>query len=162
MAENLNVSHYRNGDIIPQIQDPIEWSKQKGGAWCYFNNDNEIGKKLGKLYNWFAVADARGLSSKGWHIPSDEDWKKLTDFTGGEFVSGKKLKSKTGWNNNGNGTDEFGFSGLSSGIRGYDGKFLYQGEFAFWWSTTGGAQQIVQKIKHFIVRFPMQVTKLPD
>lgn len=70
MTENLNVSHYRNGDIIPQVQNQIEWDRLKTGAWCYYDNNPENGKRYGKLYNWYAVNDPRGLSPEGWHVPS--------------------------------------------------------------------------------------------
>jgi len=74
MAENLNVSHFLNGDPIPHVQTNEEWLKaaeNRRPAWCYYNNDPVNGKKYGKLYNWFAVNDSRGLAPPGWHIPTD-------------------------------------------------------------------------------------------
>jgi uncharacterized protein (TIGR02145 family) len=74
MSENLNVEHYRNGDIIPQVQDSVEWTKLTTGAWCYYDNNSENEKIYGKLYNWYAVNDKRGLSPTGWHIPIGKEW----------------------------------------------------------------------------------------
>lgn len=97
MAENLNVEHYRNGDAIPQVQDLQKWSTLKTGAWCYYENKSENGKTFGKLYNWYAVNDSRGLAPKGWHIPTDAEWTQLTDYLGGEEVAGGKLKATILW-----------------------------------------------------------------
>ena len=132
-SENLNVEHYRNGDLIPQVQDPIEWSKLTTGAWCYYNNDPKNGKKYGKLYNWYAVSDPRGLAPEGWHVPSDAEWTKLTDFLGGNIIEvkledgtkywliesvGGKLKSVTLWNSPNEGaTNSCGFTAFPGGIR---------------------------------------------
>jgi uncharacterized protein (TIGR02145 family) len=143
MSENLNVDKFRNGDPIPEAKTDEEWKKagENGQpAWCYYNNNPDNGDRYGKLYNWFAVNDPRGLAPEGWKIPSDEDWTRLTDFLGGESVAGKKMKSTEFWADNdgesGNGTNESGFSGLPGGIRGASGSFLYIGEFGYWWSST--------------------------
>ena len=135
-SKNLNVSTYRNGDVIPQVQDKQAWAKLTTGAWCYYNNDASNGTKYGKLYNWYAVNDPRGLAPNGYHIPTDEEWKKLTDYLGGESGAGTKMKSTSGWNNNGNGTNSSGFSGLPGGYRNYDGTFYNIGNYGNWWSST--------------------------
>ena len=93
MTENLDITTYRNGDTIPQVQDPKTWSELKTGAWCYYENKTEFGKHYGKLYNWYAVIDPRGLAPQGWHIPSDEEWTKMTTLLGGKFGSSQKIKS---------------------------------------------------------------------
>lgn len=84
MAENLNVSTFRNGDSIPEVNSADEWieaSKEKMPAWCYYKNDPENGKKYGKLYNWYAVNDPRGLAPNGgWYIPSVADWDTLGNY----------------------------------------------------------------------------------
>jgi uncharacterized protein (TIGR02145 family) len=101
MTKNLNVATFRNGDPIPQAKTDEEWVKageNKQPAWCYYNNDPANGTKYGKLYNWYAVNDSRGLAPVGYHIPSDAEWTKLTDFLGGEGVASAKMKSKSGWN----------------------------------------------------------------
>jgi len=143
MAENLNVSHFRNGDIIPESKD---WVTSEDGkpAWCYNNNDITNGKKYGKLYNWNAAKDPRGLAPKGWHIPTVADWKILTKYLGGENVAGGKLKSTYGWVNkgyyrsvnNGNGINESGFAALPGGSRDFDLEFGGIGELGFWWSAS--------------------------
>jgi uncharacterized protein (TIGR02145 family) len=100
MTENLNVDKFRNGDPIPEAKTNGEWelaSKNKQPAWCYYNNDPQYGAKYGKLYNWYAVTDPRGLAPVGYHVPSDAEWTKLTDFLGGESVAGEKMKSTSGW-----------------------------------------------------------------
>ncbi len=98
MAENLNVSTFRNGDPIPQAKTNEEWEKAgKDGrpAWCYYENDPKNGAKYGKLYNWHAVNDSRGLAPTGWHIPTDAEWTTLDNQLGD--AAGKKMKSTSGW-----------------------------------------------------------------
>ncbi|MBM3455516.1 MAG: hypothetical protein FJX80_10255, partial [Bacteroidetes bacterium] len=98
MAENLNVSTFRNGDPIPEAKTNEEWEKAgKEGkpAWCYYENDSKNGAKYGKLYNWYAVNDSRGLAPTGWHIPSDAEWTTLENQLGDD--AGKKMKSTSGW-----------------------------------------------------------------
>jgi uncharacterized protein (TIGR02145 family) len=139
MAENLNVDKFRNGDPIPHAETQEEWKKaDENGqpAWCYYDNDPANGEKYGKLYNWYAVNDPRGLAPEGWKIPSDEDWTRLTDFLGGYRIAGTKMKSTGGWKENGNGTNESGFSGLPGGRRKKVGTFYNIGEHGDWWSST--------------------------
>ncbi len=71
--------------------------KEGKPAWCYYENKTENGSKYGKLYNWYAVNDPRGLSPAGWHVSSDAEWRQTTDFLGGEDAAGTKMKSSTGW-----------------------------------------------------------------
>ena len=139
-SENLNVSTFRNGDAIPEAQTREAWVKagEEGKpAWCYYDNDPENGNKYGRLYNWYAVTDPRGLAPSGWHIPSDEEWTTLADNLGGDDdAAGKKMKSKAGWHDNGNGSNTSGFSGLPGGYRNYDGTFYVIGFNGNWWSST--------------------------
>jgi uncharacterized protein (TIGR02145 family) len=75
MAKNLDVARYRNGDPIPQVTDPTQWANLTTGAWCWYNNDSATyGSVYGRLYNWYAVNDTRGLAPQGWHVPSDGEW----------------------------------------------------------------------------------------
>ena len=83
MKENLNVSKYKNGDVIPEVTDMADWDNLTTGAWCYYANDTANGVTYGKLYNWYAVTDPRGLAPTGWHIPTDQEWTSLTNFLGG-------------------------------------------------------------------------------
>jgi uncharacterized protein (TIGR02145 family) len=135
--ENLNVEHFRNGDLIPESKTATEWEaagNAKKPAWCYYDNDPKNGKKYGKLYNWYAVNDTRGLAPDGWHVPTDLEWP-LLEFNLGDDA-GKKMKSSSGWNHNGNGTNSSGFAGLPGGCRFYDGSFGNVGSIGCWWSAS--------------------------
>ena len=139
MGENLNVDNFRNGDPIPQAKTNEEWEragKNNQPAWCYYDNDPAKGEKYGKLYNWYAVNDPRGLAPVRYHIPTNEEWIVLTDYLGGEYIAGTKIKSKNEWAEDGNGTNESGFSGLPGGSRDYDGTFFGIGEKGLWWSSS--------------------------
>jgi len=142
MTNNLNVDKFKNGDAIPEAQTSEAWLKagEEGKpAWCYYDNDPVNGNKYGRLYNWYAVTDPRGLAPSGWHIPSDAEWTTLTDYLGGEDVAGHKMKSKAGWDDEGNGSNASGFSGLPGGSRYYSGTFLYIGKNVTWWSSPEGS-----------------------
>jgi uncharacterized protein (TIGR02145 family) len=135
-SENLNVEHYRNGDFIPQVQDKEEWLNLNTGAWCYYYNDSKIGKTYGKLYNWYAVNDSRGLAPEGWHIPTDAEWRILTDFLGGDETAGGKLKATTFWESPNTGaTNSSGFSAFPFGVR-YTEGFYYIGKDCTFWSAS--------------------------
>ena len=138
-VKNLDVSTYRNGDIIPEVKDPKEWSKLKTGAWCYYDNDPKNGAIYGKLYNWYAVNDPRGLAPEGFHIPSRTEWYSLTTFLGGSDEAGGKMKT-TGtslWKSpNTAATNESGFTGLPGGYRYYDESFNSIGGLGYWWSSS--------------------------
>ena len=141
MAENLNVSRFRNGDIIFEAKTTEDWIKageNQQPAWCYYDFNPNNGDMYGKLYNWHAVNDSRGIAKEGWHVPSDEEWSMLTDYLGGEDVAGRKMKSISGWPENGNGTNESGFSGLPGGILSHLGTFDDIGVFASYWLIPDG------------------------
>jgi uncharacterized protein (TIGR02145 family) len=138
MTKNLDVSKFRNGDPIPEAKTEEEWRAYSGArepAWCYYDNDPKNGEKYGKLYNWYAVSDPRGLAPEGWHVPIYDEWKILFDLLG-VWEEGKKLKSTSGWKDNGNGTNSTGFSGLPGGFCSIKGKFDYIGGYGYWWSST--------------------------
>ena len=139
MTENLNVDRFRNGDAILEAKTAEEWKaagNTKRPAWCYYDNAPANGEKYGKLYNWYAVKDTRGLALVGWHVPSDAEWTILSNYIGGENVAGKSMKSTAGWYNNGNGTNSRGFSGLPGGYRLSSGDFNYVGGIGCWWSAS--------------------------
>jgi uncharacterized protein (TIGR02145 family) len=143
MEKNLDVVTYRNGDIIPQVTDATAWAALTTGAWCYYNNDSANGAIYGKLYNWYAVNDTRGLAPKGWHIPTDAEWTILTDKLGGVTVAGGKMKSvgTTRWTTpsapNTSATNESGFTGLPGGYCfGSTGVPANIGNSGFWWSSS--------------------------
>ena len=143
MTDNLNVDKFQNGDSVPQVKTDEEWenaAKEKKPTWCYYNNDPANDAQHGKLYNWYAVNDPRGLAPTGWHIPANKEWKELTDYLGGWKLAGTKMKSREGWYDGGNGTNESGFSGLPGGRRSkYDRDtytFIAIGKFGYWWTST--------------------------
>ena len=140
MRENLDVVTYRNGDIIEQVTDTSKWTELTTGAWCYYNNDPETGAIYGKLYNWYAVNDPRGLAPQGWHIPTDAEWDILGDKFGGQSVAGGKMKipgTTTNWKEPNTGaTNETGFTGLPGGYRNRDGSFNNVFLIGSWWSAT--------------------------
>lgn len=151
MKKNLNVSKYKNGDVIPQVTDAATWDALTTGAWCYYENDTANGPVYGKLYNWYAVNDPRGLAPLGWHIPTDAEWTLLTDFLGGENVAGKKMK-ETGTTNWATSTsyssNQSGFTAVPGGQGYFNYNFVagttpaltdlfkYKGNVAYWWSST--------------------------
>lgn len=132
MAENLNVTHFRNGEEIPTGKSSTDWqSMSEAGKpmWCNQANDPEMSKKYGRLYNWFAVNDPRGLAPKGWHVASDSEWKKLTDFYGGEVSAAMKMRT-TG------SPGEPGFAGLPGGACKGDGTYYSYGTTGLWWTSS--------------------------
>jgi uncharacterized protein (TIGR02145 family) len=136
--KDLTTSYYLNGDKIPQVKDPAKWGKLTTGAWCWYNND----PRYGKLYNWYAVNDPRGLAPAGWHVPSNDEWTTLTTFLGGYTVAGGKMKEvgKTYWKApNADATNSSGFTALPGGSRYDDGGFFDAGGYGYWWSSTEGA-----------------------
>jgi len=138
MKKDLATSTYRNGDKIPQVKNPTAWANLTSGAWCYYNND----QRNGKLYNWYAVNDPRGLAPKGWHVPSDAEWTTLTEYLGGVTVAGGKMK-ETGtvhWQApNTDASNSSGFTALPGGNRYYLGSFFDAGGYDYWWSSTEAA-----------------------
>lgn len=147
MAENLRVTHYRNGDPIPNVTDTAQWVDLASGAYCYYNNTKRLDSiaTFGGLYNWFAVSDPRGLAPKGWHVPTDEDWKTLVTFLGngdltlGNSIAGDKMK-EAGWKHwsSPSQANESGFTALPGGWRRYiDGRFDATCQYGSWWSSIG-------------------------
>ena len=148
MAENLNYA------------DSVKTPSLKENSWCYGNVAANC-EKYGRLYTWAAAIDSvklandvmnpldcgygktcdfsgtvQGICPSGWHLPSRDEWNTLITAVGGDSKAGTALKSQTGWNNNGNGTDAYGFSALPAGYRLYGGNFYGGGINAFFWSAT--------------------------
>ena len=139
MEKNLEVTTYRNGDPIPYVTDATAWAVLTTGAWCYYNNDPANASLYGKLYNWYAVNDPRGLAPVGWHIPTDAELTTLSTTLGGDAVAGGKMKvaGTTRWTAPNTGADNSsGFAGLPGGDRTNDGAFYGVGTFGYWWSST--------------------------
>jgi uncharacterized protein (TIGR02145 family) len=148
MLKNLDVSTYRNGDPIPKVTNSQDWMNLTTGAYCYYNNDSATYAPIyGKLYNWFAVNDPRGLAPVGWHVASDAEWNKLVKCidpfadTLGAFIqsttAGGKLKEAgiAHWSSPNVATNETGFTALPGGSR-YLGSFDGIRDFGQWWTST--------------------------
>jgi len=140
---NLRVSKYRNGDSIPQVQDADEWAKLKTGAWCYYKNNPENDHPYGKLYNWFAVNDSRGLAPEGYHIPSNAEWTTLTNN-----ASGSSIKSSSHWIE-GNGNNSSGFAALPGGSRVGYGTDARMGGWGRWWTSDGGGNSAALRVMDY-------------
>ena len=188
MTKNLNVDKFRNGDPIPEVKTNREWRKvgrEGNPAWCYYDNDPKNGTLYGKLYNWHAVNDPRGLAPEGWKVPTADDWKLLCDFLSKEYLAdesldeediawavGEKLKSKEYWDLNrdgelGNGNNESGFTGLPAGrrfmfndlkdLKKYK-SFLRIGTNGGWWSSTESCETLA----HYLTLDVNSSLKIPD
>ena len=149
IAENLKVTHYRNGDAIPNVTDATEWSNLTTGAYCNYDNNSSNADTYGRFYNWYAVNDSRNIAPEGWHVPSDAEWKTLEMYLGmsqseadaeewrGTDEGGKLKETGTmHWNSPNVATNESGFSALPGGCRYYDGSYDYMGSVARFWSST--------------------------
>ncbi len=163
MAENLRTSSYSTGIPIPTGLSNAEWGSTTEGAYAIYNNNNDMLEAYGKLYNWYAVDDARGLCPEGWSVPSDVDWTQLVDYVvaqgypneqinpngaGNALKSCRQQNSPYGgecntsthprWNSHSthSGFDEFGFSALPGGVRFSSGHFSNVGGLGSWWSAT--------------------------
>ena len=159
-AENLRSENYENGDAIPAGLSASEWTSTTSGATavygegssdCYSSGNacNEAWSlnEYGRLYNWYAVDDVRGLCPSGWHVPTDEEWMTMemalgmseseANSTGLRGTNqGTKMKTDYGWWGL-NGTNTSGFSGLPGGYRRADfGNFSNAGSYGFWWSSS--------------------------
>jgi len=140
MTRNLDVATYRNGDPIPKVTDNAEWASLTTGAYCYYDNDSTTYAAIyGKLYNWYAVNDSRGLAPEGWHIPTELEVNTLTSCLGGNTIAGGHMKEigNSHWNSPNNGaTNISGFKGLPGGYRNINSTFFGIGTWGEWWCTT--------------------------
>ena len=139
LAENLKVTHYRNGDVIPFANNNSEWANLTDGGYCSYDNNNGWVDTYGYLYNWYAFNDSRNIAPVGWHVPSDGEWQTLVDYLGGDAVAGGKLK-ETGivhWSNPNTGaTNESGFTALPGGLCWDNGDSSNLGIIAIFWTTS--------------------------
>ncbi|MDB4694347.1 hypothetical protein OAF30_02855 [Flavobacteriales bacterium] len=149
-AENLRTEHYANGDAVPANLTDSEWDSTTSGAVAVYGED--VGcdngyspdgdacdpawslNEYGRLYNWYAVDDERGLCPTGWHVPTDDEWTVMTDFLGGSPIAGAEMKTTYGWSQGNNGTNSSGFSGLPGGWR--TNECLQAGFIGMWWSSS--------------------------
>lgn len=152
-AENLRSENYENGDVIPANLNDSEWFSTALGAtavygegdiYCFnYSPDGDACDEVwslsefGRLYNWYAVDDIRGICPSGWHVPTLVEWTIMTDFLGGATNAGLQMKTTYGWANGNNGTNSSGFSGLPGGYRGPPSEvFGNVGFNGFWWSSS--------------------------
>jgi uncharacterized protein (TIGR02145 family) len=144
MAENLRVTHYANGDAIPNVTNGAAWAGLTNGAYCDYDNDVNNAATYGRLYNFYTVdIHFHYIAPNGWHVPDDDEWQELVDYLGGGSVAGGKLKEAgtTHWfSPNTGATNESGFCALPGGFRqDGGGAFLSIGYYtAFWSSSWGG------------------------
>ncbi len=168
MKTNLNVERFKNGDLIKEAKTNQEWitaNKNKQPVWCYYNNDPALGDKFGKLYNWYAVHDSRGLAPENWHIPTDYEWMDFENYLGmksqgietldinygrgSELGLGSKLKATKVWDRPGffggedfdDATNETGFNALPGGYR-LEDKFDFIGLSGNWWCNSESSYKI--------------------
>lgn len=152
LAENLKVTHFRNGEAIPHITDAGEWYSLTITAYCEYDTNAENVDTYGRLYNWFAIIDTRMIALEGWHVPSDEEWKQLemalgmsqseADNSGYRGVDqGSQLADNPElWNEgalvNNTALGSSGFAALPGGYRGFAGTFYNLGSNTYFWSAT--------------------------
>lgn len=139
MSENLKVTRFSNGDPIPLVTENIDWEEANSGSYCYYQNDIKYDDIYGKLYNWRAVNDPRGLCPDGWHIPTDGEWQLLSDYLGGNEIAGNKMKEvgSKNWEYPNNGASNVsGFTALPAGGRDEFGEFIIDKYGGHWWSIT--------------------------
>ncbi|HCM60447.1 MAG TPA: hypothetical protein DIS74_08770 [Bacteroidales bacterium] len=133
LDRNLEVTHYRNGDAIPNSFG----TPGNEGGWINYNNDPAIGEVYGKLYNSQAVHDARGLAPEGWHVATRQEWLDMVTLLGGFSIAGGKLKEigTEHWNfPNADASDEYGFKALGGGYA--SGSSSYLKTYAGFWTST--------------------------
>ena len=160
MTENLRVTTYRNGDVIPADLDNSSWQNTTTGATAFYNDDNQLLNSYGRLYNWYAVTDSRGICPTGWHVPTEDEWNELTDYLidtydnisisnlGQAMKSCRQVNSPLGgscnsvehprWDSHDVhfGTNISAFNGVPGGERGVGGGYSLIGRDAKWWSST--------------------------
>jgi uncharacterized protein (TIGR02145 family) len=138
MAENLKTITYNDGTPIPQVSDATAWSTLSTPAYCWYNNNEAINKNIyGALYNWYTV-NTNKLCPIGWHVPSYDEWTAMTNYLGGWFIAGDKLKESgtMHWYTPNNGaTNETSFTAFPGGYRYYGGSFLSINLNGTWWGS---------------------------
>jgi uncharacterized protein (TIGR02145 family) len=140
-TSNLNVSKFKNGDLIKEVKSDAEWEDALNNgipAWCYLDNDSSNGKTHGKLYNYYAVTNLKGLAPEGWHIASDFEWEmvykyynvRITEenlYEDSKIFMSPEWKSPYPW---GYGNNKTGFNALP----GYRMTLGFSKDGAYYWS----------------------------
>ncbi len=139
-VENLRTTKYRNGTSIYEEQSDAGWedifiSGVETPAWCYYDGEPAYDATYGKLYNWYAVDDSRGLAPEGWHVATNAEYLDMISALGGLSVAGGKMKGLLDWFAPNTGADNSsGFSAAPGGLRWEDGHFSDQTFQAFFWT----------------------------
>ena len=134
-AENLRTSSYRNGDQLLGGLSDEEWSNATEGAQCAFADNAANVPITGRLYNYIAVVDDRGICPSGWHVPVDAEWVQMANAIGGVEVAGLAMKNSESDYPSWDGTNSSGFSGAPGGKREMTGVFG-GGSVGYWWTST--------------------------
>jgi uncharacterized protein (TIGR02145 family) len=150
-AENLRTEYYANGDVIPSSLDNAAWGSTTAGAVTVYGegglNEASNLEDYGRLYNWYATVDVRGLCPSGWHVPQDSELRTLemelgmseSDANGTGYRGtdqGTQMKSSASGLPAWNGTNTSGFSGLAGGLRHHSGDFYVEGSNGSFWSAS--------------------------
>lgn len=159
MSKNLNVTRFRNGDTIMVAKTEEDWKmagEQKKPACCnygFYSVGDSTGNdwsesEHGKLYNFYAVSDPRGLAPKGWHIPTDLEFAHLIEYSGGRPNAGVALKNPLGWlPSNATGTNVHGFAAMPGGVCSEDGNFKYFGTLGVYWSSSVASDKSANRLE---------------
>lgn len=136
-AENLRTELYRNGDTIPTLPQAQDWRYTRAGAQAVYRSDPAMLAAYGRLYNWYAATDPRGICPQGWHVPSAADWDTLAAALGGDSVAGGLLKDTLLWDRPNTGaTNASGFNGRPGGARSNIGDSVFEGAYGYFWTST--------------------------
>lgn len=149
--ENLKCKHFKNGDPIPYAGSNEEWIaafEEARPAYCFYNNDSVLGERYGYIYNWFALADYRGLAPEGSRVANQADWDTLFMFinsrldpktgvepsnTAMKSLTSDRLRSTEGWSNARESFNMYNFNVLSGGYRQSNGRFSGLGSVTGIW-----------------------------
>ena len=145
-AENLRSENYANGDAIDGNLDDASWNAASTGAQTILQNDAANLTLYGRLYNWYAVSDSRGLCPTGWHVAENDDWNTLIGGFGGNGSAGDALKSSISDTPPWNGTNASGFSGVPGGNRYRDGSYHGAQAEGYYWTGTGANSSATVKV----------------
>lgn len=157
MQKNLDEERFRNGDVIPEVTNWEEWMRageNEKPAWCYFDNDSILGQKHGKLYNWYAVMDPRGLSPVGFHVPNKDEWEILfKTFEDATLTDGIDFWLDDVQN------DHKGFRAIPSGGRFHEAavEFFYYLNIKAWWWTTSDMDKNLAYCVNYDVKYDVQI-----
>ena len=157
MQKNLDEERFRNGDVIPEVTNWEEWMRageNEKPAWCYFDNDSILGQKHGKLYNWYAVMDPRGLSPVGFHVPNKDEWEILfKTFEDATLTDGIDFWLDDVQN------DHKGFRAIPSGGRFHEAavEFFYYLNIKAWWWTTSDMDKNVAYCVNYDVKYDVLI-----